>query len=70
MFQHTSSEVNGYDGHKHLKNTKIKEGTGTLFLYFLNVCDCYNRLLLKMYVGTYETSRNIKNFIRQCVVFA
>ena len=28
MFQHTSSEVNGYNSHKHLKSTKIKRGTG------------------------------------------
>ena len=26
--QHTSSEVNGYNCYKHLKNTKIKRGTG------------------------------------------
>ena len=26
--QHTSSEVNGYNCYKHLKNTKIKGGTG------------------------------------------
>ena len=28
MLQHTSSEVNGYNCYKHLKNTKIKRGTG------------------------------------------
>ena len=28
MLQHTSSEVNGYNRYKHLKNTKIKRGTG------------------------------------------
>ena len=28
MLQHTSSEVNGYNYNKHLKNTKIKRGTG------------------------------------------
>ena len=28
MLQHTSSEVNGYDCYKHLKNTKIKRGSG------------------------------------------
>ena len=28
MLQHTSSEVNGYNCNKHLKNTKIKRGTG------------------------------------------
>ena len=26
--QHTSSEVNGYNCYTHLKNTKIKRGTG------------------------------------------
>ena len=26
--QHTSSEVNGYNCYKHLKNTKIKRGNG------------------------------------------
>ena len=28
MLQRTSSEVNGYNCYKHLKNTKIKRGTG------------------------------------------
>ena len=28
MFQHTSSEVSGYNSHKHLKNRKIKRVTG------------------------------------------
>ena len=28
MLQHTSSEMNGYNCYKHLKNTKIKRGTG------------------------------------------
>ena len=28
MPQHTSSEVNGYNCRKYLKNTKIKRGTG------------------------------------------
>ena len=27
MLQNTSSEVNGYNCYKHLKNTKIKRGT-------------------------------------------
>ena len=32
MFQHTSSEVNDYNSHKQLKNTKIKRGTGDKIL--------------------------------------
>ena len=28
MLQHTSSEVNGYNCYKHLKNTQKKRGTG------------------------------------------
>ena len=32
-------------------------------MYFLNVCNSYNRSLLKMYVVAYETSSNRKFFL-------
>ena len=35
----------------------------SLFLYFLNVCNSYNRSLLKMYVVAYETSSKTGNFL-------
>ena len=35
----------------------------SLFLYFLYVCNSYNRSLLKIYVVAYETSSTTENFL-------
>ena len=59
MLQHTSSEGNGYNCYKQLKNTKIKRGTGDKIKnrYAMRTCVCY----LEIIIGYVVLSWTVQN---------